>query len=159
MKSMKKENEVSNYTKDEVEKFDKRDLRISKSGLIQALIQSGLFTKEEIVDGTVIKDITEMYRRWIWDETPLTEAKIEVPCDKGMINWVELAKTNSLIVPTCIEENILMKLLSVYKDDGYEIDPSKLMAGILTAFKKYPNKESSIAVVMSKIPVESLLTT
>ncbi len=147
------------YTKDEVEKFDKRDLRISKSGLIQALIQSGLFPKEEIVDGTVIKDITEMYRRCIWDETPLTEAKIEVPCDKGVINWVELAKTHSLIIPTKKEEEILVKLFTAYKVEDDRIDPSKLMESILLAFKKYPSKESSIDVVMSKIHVESLLTT
>ena len=65
------ENEMA-YTEQEKEEFRARDLRISKAGILQALISSGQFTQTEILDGQLIKNTTEMYRKWIWGENDIT---------------------------------------------------------------------------------------
>ena len=53
------------YTKKEIEEFRQKDIRISRSGLIQALIQSRLFSKEEVEDGQKLFELTEKYREFI----------------------------------------------------------------------------------------------
>jgi len=41
---------VRQYTKKEIEEFQKKDKRISMQGLVQALITAGTFTKEEVIE-------------------------------------------------------------------------------------------------------------
>ena len=59
---------MSNYSEKEIEKFRKKDIRISKSGIIQALIQSGVFTHDQITDGSILEYTAERYLKWVWDE-------------------------------------------------------------------------------------------
>ena len=157
---------MSTYSPDEIEQFRKKDIRISRSGIVQALIQSGVFSKDEIVSGLQVIPIAEMYLRWVWDDKESVRAEdkknvekpIEVPCNEGMIDWDKVATTSGYPIPTAKEEEILIKIYTEYRaGNGYDIDATKLLQQVMKKFNKYPSKESSMKIVMESIPLESLI--
>lgn len=154
-----------NYTKEEIEEFRKKDIRISRSGIIQALIQAGIYSKEDLVEPLEIFETAKKYLQWVWSEkeSVRTEDKKNVekvtglPCNKGMVDWAELADTVSCPIPTIKEEEILVKIFTMYRDEQkYDIDAKKLLVEIYKKFGKYPSKENSISTVMEKVPLENL---
>ena len=152
---------MAQYSKEELEEFRKKDLRISKSGIVQALITSGL----DVNNVNRITGLADEYLKWIWDdnnrfdlEAKKNEAKpVEVPVAK-FITWEEIAKEYSLSIPTKEEETILQKITDDYEKSvgGKQIRKGVLLQHIITRFKKYPSKLSSVKTVLENIQVEDL---
>ena len=160
---------MGNYSKDEIAEFKAKDIRISRSGIVQALIQSGVFSKDEIVSGLQVIPIAEMYLRWVWDEKePVrtedkknVEKSVELPCNEGMTDWEGIAEKSNLPIPTQPQIELLHVLFMNYRQisnvEASKLNIAKLLGQIIKKFGKYPSKESSIKIVMESIKLEDLL--
>ena len=145
------ENEMA-YTEQEKEEFRARDLRISKAGILQALISSGQFTQTEILDGQLIKNITEMYRKWIWGENDIITV-----VEKSVRTISDIARDIALPKPTPQQEKILVAIENEYLKMVQSIDIGLLLKEIIQNYGTYPTKESSIRIVLNSIPVENIV--
>lgn len=131
------------YTPEEIAEFRARDVRISKSGIIQALIQSSLFSKTELLEpikDNILTATAEMYLQWVW---ATTTADIEV----------EKARTNT-------ELRLMDVIFDKYKKQNTELTEKsykKLCELVLHRFGKYPTKESSIDIVVKEISIEDIV--
>lgn len=148
------------YTEKEIEEFHKKDIRISRSGIVQALIQSGVFTYDQIIDSGLIKATAEAYLRWVWDEKEPLKA-VELPHKMtSTVNWEIIARQVIAPIPDKFETNILNILWDKYMEDCPDdkvVSADLLISQIIKRFNKYPSKESSVSIVMESIPLESLI--
>ena len=152
---------MGNYSKEEIEEFKAKDIRISRSGIVQALIQSGVFTYDQIIDSGLIKATAEAYLRWVWDEKEPVKA-VELPCEEAKtFTWVEEAKKLSLPIPNSQEVSTLnliwLKYRQISNVDVTKLNASNLLQALIKKFNKYPSKESSVSIVMESIPLDSLI--
>lgn len=143
---------MAGYSKEEIEKFDARDLRISKSGIIQALLQSGC-NVHEVEDNT---KLAERYLAWVWgtkehnSPAPDVESKQE-----SVVTWNDFAIEAKLPIPTKEQKMILHEIVSQYKTD--KLNHVKLLQQIVSKFGKYPSNRKSVQTVINEIPLEDLL--
>ena len=157
------------YTKEEVEKFDARDKRISKSGIIQALIQSGQFDRAAVVEADYLTAIAEKYLKWIWgnDEekgnTQPQEVKTQASSSVGLFTWEGIASDYNVPAPTEGEKRILDKIIEEYMIKQQRagttgpINRGKLLQQIISRFRKYPTQERSVNIVVESVLLEDLL--
>lgn len=140
------------YTEKEIEEFKKKDIRISKQGLIQALITSGKFSKEEIEEVNNLCSLAEKYRDYVYngEKTIGVDSRPEEPC----IVWKQIAEELNLAIPTAQNVKILDALWDEYKAK-YKVsaNPSILFAHIIDTFGKLPTKKESIVTILESLKV------
>jgi hypothetical protein len=125
------------YTAEEIKKFEDKDCRISRQGLIQSLIGSGLFTREEVENVELICELAEKYRIKLSEKANGKEVEIEVNCGNM---WVEAAKEVGCPVPTEQEQKVLDMVL---EQTGVTLETT--LKTIHGKFSKYPKNKQSVS--------------
>jgi hypothetical protein len=103
---------MGQYTEEELLAFRMKDKRMSLSGIVQALIQSGEFTKDELINFHWMSDLAKNYSNEVYRiaEEELNEEKKTVEVDCGNM-WVEAAIELGCPVPTEQEQKVLDMVL------------------------------------------------
>lgn len=154
---------MGNYTTAEIEEFRAKDIRISKQGLVQALITSRAFTKDEIIDGSLLFSTAEKYKQWVDGSLANADGKKIKDPDYWIVDWFEIVTDNDLPDITPAQEDIVEKIWKEYQDvcPEKELDnlkPVNLLRQLIKLHGKYPSKESSIQIVLGELPIKDLLT-
>lgn len=129
------------YTEQEKKEFRAKDERISRQGLVQSIIQSGYFTKEEVLDGQILFELVEKYRNYVCNGLG-TENK------SGDVDWEALAGGSGLPIPTLKQIDILEEIM-----DGVngKVTPVEIMTQIINKHETYPTLKSSVKTVLDEL--------
>jgi len=137
---------MANYTKEEIAAFEAKDRRISWSGIVQALITSGVFSKEEIEDVNYLGGLADRYREYVWNRVSATGVGSQA---KEEMVWETVAADLNIAIPTQQNIKILDSLMNEYKKVyGSDISMADLLTHIINAFGKYPTNKSSVKTVL-----------
>lgn len=144
---------MSSYTEKEKEEFRKKDERISRQGLTQSLIESGLFTREEVENGQKLFEVVELYRNYV-----VNGLETSVAVSNKEDNWESIASANGLLIPNA--NNIkLLQLIADIIETKEQSKPSKfkLMSTILNRWKGYPTRQNSVDKVIENLNIKTVL--
>lgn len=141
------------YSEEEKQAFREKDLRISRQGLIQALINSDRYTRHEIDKTTLLIETTEKYLQYIYTGALNEEdSKVGNKSNTGNINWQEVADTKGFSKPETVNLKILDSCWNQYnhlniKDSA----PETMLEYIIKKFGAYPTKLSSVETIINSL--------
>lgn len=147
------------YTKEEVQKFEAKDKRISKLAILKSLIEK--LPLEVVYEVNKICELTDKYVDFVYNgakpvvcsDEVTSSVKTSVKSDT--IDWKKEAAYGSVPVPTPENIKILRLVMDEYKQTvigkGVEINPAALLSTIYKARGKYPTKCSSVPLVLKLI--------
>jgi len=144
---------MGNYSKEEVQAFNDKDLRINRVAILKSLLESGRSENDQIEENC---EMANAYVDFVYNGLPdagvgdrQSVKELVVP-DTSTIDWIGLAKDNKLAVPDNIK--VFDRLWDEYKKEyGVGSNPAKLLSDVYSAFHKYPTKMDSIKTVLTKI--------
>lgn len=136
------------YTKEEIENFEKKDLRINRVALLKSLFESGILSWEELHEVEAVSIVVEQYINYVYNGVKPTTCGSEAETE---VNWEEVAKKFGVQIPTKQNIKILNLILDECKKNDRVIEPSTLMAHIINQFHKYPTSDKSVSVVLETL--------
>ncbi len=153
------------YSEQELKAFYEKDRRISLAGIIQSMIVSGKFSKEEILEKTALIKLAKEYREMVWEVVSGKEIKeSKVRKCGGCQDWDKIAEIVSLPIPTQDEIKILSAIWNEYETVCPErelsnLRPELLLKNILREHSQYPSKQKSIKTVLASVKLSDLMIT
>ena len=144
------------YSEGELEAFRRKDMRMSIAGILQALINSGKFSKEELQEPDGVVSLAKEYRLLIWnsinkeevENKEATKAKESEVKDDEVVedvsDWGYFSKHEGCVSPTMEEMLVLDELWNRVEN----LSKFQLVRKIIEEFGKYPSKMSSVDKVL-----------
>jgi hypothetical protein len=138
------------YSKEDIKKFDEKDLRISKIAILKSLIESGRNSADEVNENCVL---AEQYVNYLYSELTCEKKDEPVACsDKVVrdINWKQEAESMDVPVPNEKNIEVLLSIIEGYKEKhgGAKVTPNNLLATIYKAYNKYPTNKASTSKIL-----------
>lgn len=140
---------MANYSKEEIESFEKKDLRINRVAILKSLIESGKVGVNEVLENC---QIAEQYVEFIYNGLPCEKEKKQETKIKE-IDWEEEAKLMEVPIPTVQNIKVLTAIKAEFKkrSGGVEICPNHLLDQVYKKFGKYPTSVSSVETVLKSL--------
>jgi len=133
------------YTKDEIQAFAEKDMRISKLAIVKSLIEK--LPLEDVNGVTKVTELSEKYVDYVYKERGTKGGNTE------QIEWEQIALGLNLAIPNSQNIKILNQIADEYKKaTKASANPKNILVHIINTFGKYPTKTESVRKV-----VESLL--
>lgn len=143
------------YSQEEIEAFRCKDMRMSIAGILQALISSGQYSKEDLSDVDSMVNLAKKYRKMVWNSTEVAEVSAEsevqsepeVKESKCHSGWELLAEQRGYPIPTKRQQKLL-DAINLAKYGESEDHKAYILQRCQEEFRQYPTKESSIGRVL-----------
>jgi len=142
---------MANYSKEEIEEFKCKDLRICRTAMIKSILESQKGDANEVLKNC---QIAEQYVEFIYNGLPCKkEQKQEIKSNKQEIDWQEEAQLMGVPAPTVQNIKVLTAVKAEFKklNDGVEICPNHLLDTIYKQFGKYPTSMNSVETILKTL--------
>lgn len=154
---------MANYTKEEIQAFADKDLRISKLALVKSLIEK--LELEDVYETSKIIDLAEKYIEYVYSERNSTskggcvasvgnaEVRHTSLADaKHKPNWEQVAIGLNLAIPNSQNLKVLNQIADEYKKAcKASVNPKTILVHIINTFGKYPRQESSVKTILESL--------
>ena len=143
---------ANNYSEEEKLEFRKKDRRIGLQGLVQTLITT--FDK-----ALTVKETVQLAHEYLAEIYQVVEEDFAEKKDtKEESTWVKIAKEYKLPIPNETQCKNLHSIYNLYYETtGKQVDPTKLLKGIISYHGKYPMNPDSVKIVVETIEAKLLV--
>ena len=140
---------MPNYSKDEIEAFNKKDLRINRTAILKSLIESGRNTADEVKENC---ELANKYVDFIYNGVKPTTVSSKAVAE---VSWEEVAKGLNITIPNEINVKVLNVLTDKYKTKfKVGVNKATLLSHITKAHGKYPTNLNSVELILGLIKTE-----
>ena len=135
------------YSKEEIEAFRLKDLRISKLAIMKELIRKldmeVVNEPDEVLFPLVDKYVKHVYKDMESKDEENSKQEVEA------VSWVQLAEGLKLAKPSEQNIKILDAIMAEYKElHKAGINPSSLLKLCVTSYGAYPKKQQSVKSIV-----------
>lgn len=136
---------MGNYSKEEIQNFKDKDLRITKLAILKELINK-LDTEDVTEPERMLFELTNQYVNYTYKSMKRVKEVQE-----KTISWVHLAEGLGLPEPSQPNIKILDAVMVEYKQaNRANLNPSNLLQYLIKAFGGYPTKQAGIATILKQ---------
>lgn len=135
------------YSKEEIEAFRLKDLRISKLAIMKELIRK---LDMEVVNEPeeVLFPLVDRYVRHVYKDMESKDEE-ESKTEVEEVSWVQLAEGLKLAIPNQQNIKILDAIMAEYKElHKASANPSSMLKLCITSWGKYPKNKSNNQLVI-----------
>ena len=140
---------MSTYSKEEIEGFEKKDLRINRVAILKSLIESGKVGVNEVKENC---ELAEQYVNFVYNGLQCKTETKQLISNALMVYWIQIAR--ELNIPEPNETNIkILDILWVRYSKEFKLsaNPSILLGFIWDKWGKYPTTKESVETVLKHI--------
>lgn len=144
---------MSNYSKEEIQEFKNKDLRISKLAIVKSLIEK--LSLEDVYGVEKITELAGKYIDYVYIER--NTKRDDAGCITGntIWQWGEIATGLNIAIPNSQNIKILNQIADEYKKAYKAIaNPDDILVHIMNTFGRYPEKQSSIKTILESLKGE-----
>ena len=134
------------YTKEEIQGFKEKDLRISKLAILKSLIE-----KCDLEDVNEVLPITGRVDRYMEYINGVTGGCVAT--SEEVVDWGEIAVGLNLAIPNATNIKMLNVLLDEHKKAGKKAsaNPSDILTHIINRFGQLPTKLESVKKILETL--------